>query len=149
MPRVIHEVDYAAMEWEDGMPDANDTYQAWEDSDFATLDLYQTAAQEYAIYPGGLVYPAMGLASEAGEVLSHVKKLARDEDMHLDIEYPDTMLSADKRAEIASEVGDCLYYLAMICTDIGYSLEEVADNNIQKLHSRWKRGKLSGSGDNR
>ena len=60
MPRVIHEVDYAAMEWEDGMPDANDTYQAWEDSDFATLDLYQMAAQEYAIYPGGLVYPAWG-----------------------------------------------------------------------------------------
>lgn len=137
------------IEWEEGPIDAEFTFAAWEDSDYATLDLYQTAAQEYAIYPGGLVYPSMGLASEAGEVLSLVKKLARDEDMHLDIEYPDSLLCPEKRAEIASEVGDCLYYLAMICTDIGYSLEEVADNNIQKLHSRWRRGKLSGSGDNR
>ena len=66
----------------------------------ATLDLYQTAAQEYAIYPGELVYPSMGLASEAGEVLSLVKKLARDEDMHLDIEYPDSLLCPSSRDRV-------------------------------------------------
>jgi len=87
-----------------------------------------------------LVYYALGLCDEAGEVAGKVKKLYRDYDGVLTEEY---------KKEIAKELGDVVWYLSQMCTKLGLSLEEVAQMNLDKLKSRLDRGKLTGSGDNR
>ena len=104
---------------------------------------YQALAFETAVYPGrgeSLYYPALGLNGEAGEVAEKVKKLERDHGGEL----------TNERAEaIAKELGDCLWYLSEMATQIGASLEAIAQINIEKLSSRQKRGVIQGDGDNR
>lgn len=107
-----------------------------------TLDEYQEEAAETAIYPQhySIVYPALGLAGEAGEVADKVKKVIRDKEGEFGL---------DDRQEIAKELGDVLWYVANLAADIEYSLEEIAVMNLDKLNSRKARGALRGSGDNR
>lgn len=103
---------------------------------------YQTQASKTAIYPDAdvIIYPALGLISEAGEVAGKVKKVLRDKN---------GMFTPDDRAEIAKEVGDTLWYIASLCTDLGIGMETVAQQNLDKLNSRMARGVIQGSGDNR
>ena len=98
---------------------------------------YQRKAVTFAIYPAThkVLYPTLGLCGEAGEVAEKVKKQVRD--------------GVFNRHEVAKELGDVLWYLANICNDIGYNLDEIADLNIDKLSSRKKRDVIQGSGDNR
>lgn len=106
------------------------------------LNEYQKKAEETAFYPDGqrILYPALGLTGEAGEVSDKVKKVLRDKD---------GKFSAVTKEEIAKELGDVLWYVAIMARDMGYTLGEVAEMNIRKLESRKLRGKLGGSGDNR
>lgn len=114
------------------------------------FDRYQEqCASEFAFYPGMLIYPAMGLAGEAGEVVEKVKKLVRDDEMPLDEGFDTGVLDPEKRLAIALELGDVMFYLAMIADDIDYTLGEVAMMNLEKLADRKSRGHLRGSGDNR
>lgn len=85
-------------------------------------------------------YLALGLNGEAGEVADKVKKIIRDDHGEM---------TDDKRREIALEVGDVLWYVAVLSNHLGYTLEEVAKMNTEKLRSRQQRGKIGGSGDNR
>lgn len=103
---------------------------------------YQTQASKTAIYNDAdvIIYPALGLLSEAGEVAGKVKKVLRDKNGHFD---------PDEREKIADEVGDVLWYIASLCTDLGIGMETVAQRNLDKLNSRMSRGVISGSGDNR
>lgn len=103
---------------------------------------YQISALETAVYPEqyNIIYPALGMAGEAGEVADKVKKVIRDDN---------SQFTEEKKKEIAKEIGDVLWYCAVLAHDIGFSLEEVGRMNIEKLKSRQERGKLSGSGDNR
>ncbi len=104
------------------------------------LNDYQNRANETAIYPEGLNYPILGLAGEAGELCNKYKKILRDkggEAALLDIN------------EMEKELGDVLWYVAQIATELGVSLETVARVNIMKLGDRKNRGVLGGSGDNR
>lgn len=103
---------------------------------------YQSQACETAIYPGQfkIMYPALGLAAEAGEVANKVKKIYRDEG---------GSLSHEARLAIAAEVGDVLWYCANLCSDLDVDLDVVAQMNLAKLNSRLARGVLGGSGDNR
>ena len=105
-----------------------------------TLNQYQKMALETAIYPQPIIYPTLGLTGEAGEVSDKVKKVLRDNN---------SIFTEDKKTEIAKEVGDVLWYCATLSHDIGYTLEEIAQMNYDKLRSRQLRGKLHGSGDNR
>lgn len=108
-----------------------------------TLEEYQTKSRVTALYPGAgknFVYPTLGLVGEAGEVADKIKKVIRDNSGVMDDET---------RIEIAKELGDVLWYLAQLSTEIGFSLEEIAQKNIDKLMSRKERGVISGSGDNR
>lgn len=105
-----------------------------------TLNEYQQKALETAIYPQPIIYPALGMCGEAGEVADKVKKVLRDNNS----EFTD-----EKKLEIAKEIGDVLWYCATLSNDIGFSLEEIAVMNYEKLHSRQLRGMLHGSGDNR
>lgn len=106
------------------------------------LNEYQKRALETAIYPSEakIVYPTLGLTGEAGEVADKVKKVIRDNNGNF---------SAEKRTEIAKEVGDVLWYIANLANDLGYTLEEIGEMNITKLSSRKERGVLNGNGDNR
>ena len=114
------------------------------------FDQYQEqCASEFAFYPGMLVYPALGLAGEAGEVVEKVKKLIRDDEMPLDENFDTGVLDPEKRLAIALELGDVMFYVAMIADDIDYTLGEIAEMNLQKLTDRKERGQLRGSGDNR
>lgn len=107
-----------------------------------TINEYQEKALETAIYPKEykVVYPALGMAGEAGEVADKVKKVIRDNNGEI---------SKEKALEIAKEIGDVLWYCATLANDLGYDLNTIAQMNYDKLHSRQERGKLSGSGDNR
>ena len=103
---------------------------------------YQRSAAGTAIYPEQhkILYPALGLAGEAGEVANKVKKLVRDGPDN----RPDTW-----REDIASEIGDVLWYCAALATDLNLTLGMIAKSNLRKLHDRKARGVLQGNGDKR
>ena len=105
-----------------------------------TLNEYQEHALETAIYDEKIIYPTLGLTGEAGEVADKVKKVIRDNHKEFTPEI---------KAEIMKEIGDVLWYCATLSHDLGYSLEEVAQSNVDKLRSRKARNMLGGSGDNR
>ena len=107
-----------------------------------TLDEYQKGARTTAIYPkeSRIVYPTLGLTGEAGEVADKVKKVIRDNG---------GQFSDERKREIALELGDVMWYVASLAHDLGYSLEEVAQMNLDKLASRMQRDKIHGSGDER
>ena len=100
------------------------------------FDEYQKFARSTAIYPDEckVVYPALGLCGEAGEVAEKVKKNIRD---------------GKSLDGVGLEVGDVLWYISALADDLGVTLEEVAKTNIEKLQSRMERNKIKGDGDNR
>ena len=106
------------------------------------LDMYQQVAKTTAIYPReqAIIYPTLGLTGEAGEVANKVKKIIRDGSNKND----DRMVS-----EIKSEIGDCLWYIAVLADDIGCKLSDIANLNLIKLANRKEKGTIHGSGDNR
>lgn len=106
------------------------------------LNTYQEAAIETAIYGEGqkIIYPTLGLAGEAGEVADKVKKVLRDND---------GVFTDDIKTSVAKEIGDVLWYIAALSRDLGYTLEDIAKMNIEKLESRKQRNVISGSGDER
>ena len=87
-----------------------------------------------------IVYPTMGLVNEAGELAGKIKKVFRDKDGQIDDE---------DREALKGELGDCLWYLTQICTELDLSLDEVAGANLEKLFSRLERGAIGGEGDDR
>lgn len=102
---------------------------------------YQAQARTTAIYPEdlGLIYTALGLTGESGEVAEKVKKMIRD----------GTELNIVKKGEIALELGDVLWYIANLAHEIGVSLETIAKTNIKKINNRAENDTLIGSGDQR
>ena len=104
------------------------------------INEYQQRASETAIYQDKVVYPTLGLVGEAGEIANKVKKILRDNAGEI---------QEDVRQNLISELGDVLWYLAALATDLKTELSEVANKNIEKLNSRKNRGVIGGSGDNR
>lgn len=106
------------------------------------LNDYQREAMKTAEYPKehGLYYVALGLAGEAGEISNQAKKILRD----------DNNILTNKRAEaMVKELGDVLWYVAMVADELDVDLEEVAKINIEKLTKRDEAGTIKGDGDNR
>jgi len=98
---------------------------------------YQKIAKTTAVYPSEytVVYPTLGLTGEAGEVAEKVKKHIRGDTKNL--------------GNLKKELGDVLWYLSAIASDLDISLEDVARTNLKKLESRLIRNKIRGTGDNR
>ena len=99
-----------------------------------TFDEYQVKAIQTAIYDHPIIYPTLGLCGESGEVAEKVKKHLRD---------------GSSLDELKKELGDVLWYISAIASDLKLSLDDIAETNISKLTSRLERGKIQGSGDNR
>lgn len=108
--------------------------------DFKT---YQEKAKETAVYPKtepSWTYPALGLAGESGEIFEKLKKVIRDDG---------GKISQEKLDAIKKEIGDVFWYLSALATELGLSLDEIAEENIKKLFSRKERNVLHGNGDYR
>jgi len=108
---------------------------------------YQKESRVTAAYPelnNNFIYPTLGLVGESGELAEKVKKLMRDKQMFTPAEVTD-----DVKAEILKELGDVMWYTAQLATEFGVSLDDVAEQNIEKLRSRLERGKIGGDGDDR
>jgi len=104
---------------------------------------YQQKSRKTAKYPAighPVIYPTLGLVNEAGEVAGKIKKVFRDKDGEI---------SPETREALKAELGDVLWYIAQVCTELDLSMDEVAEHNIDKLYSRLERGKIQGDGDNR
>lgn len=107
-----------------------------------TLNDYQNKALSTNINQGTHVFfdRMFGLVGEAGEMADKVKKWIRDDQANWE------KLNKD---ELASELGDVLWYVATLAESLGYDLEEVGQKNLSKLQDRKNRGALSGKGDKR
>lgn len=108
-----------------------------------TFAEYQNESKKTALYPNvgkNFVYPTLGLAGEAGEVSEKIKKVLRDKQ---------GMLDETTVTELQKELGDVLWYVAQLSSELGLNLDDVAQFNIEKLRSRQERNQLHGSGDNR
>jgi NTP pyrophosphatase (non-canonical NTP hydrolase) len=104
---------------------------------------YQERSRKTAIYPdidSNYIYPTLGLLGESGEIAEKIKKVMRDDN---------NIINPEKKEEIKKELGDVLWYLSQIASELNISLEDVAYKNIEKLNSRLKRNVIKGSGDNR
>lgn len=128
---------------------------------------YQVFAAKTAVYPpdAKIIYPALGLAGEAGEVAAKIamewpigslpslmlaahagkaanqaKKILRDDEGEL---------TPERRAAIGKEIGGVLWYCADLATCLGLNLGDIARENVDILASRAKRGTLKGDGDDR
>ena len=104
---------------------------------------YQKKSRVTAKYPNAgknYIYPTLGLAGESGEVAEKIKKVIRDKNGIID---------EGTKEMIKKELGDVLWYVSQIATELELSLDDIAEHNIEKLYNRMERGKLSGSGDER
>lgn len=110
---------------------------------------YQKEAIKTAIYPKmkthddvttAWLYPLLGLGGEVGEIEEKFKKILRDKG---------GVINKQDRDEILKEIGDAMWYLATLCTELGVDFNTVAKINIKKLKDRRKRNKIHGKGDNR
>ena len=104
---------------------------------------YQTKSRKTAGYPAighPVIYPTLGLVNEAGEVAGKIKKVFRDKD---------GQINAETRDALKAELGDVLWYIAQVATELDLSLNDIAEYNINKLYDRLERGKIRGDGDNR
>lgn len=112
------------------------------------LDEYQKQALTTDLF-GGKMQPltsmafidkVLGLVGESGEVADKIKKIIRDQN---------GKMTDDQKQDISKELGDVLWYVAVMGEYLGVSMDEIAAKNLAKLADRQKRNTLSGSGDNR
>jgi NTP pyrophosphatase (non-canonical NTP hydrolase) len=105
---------------------------------------YQEEAKKAAIFPKidgvGWIYPALGLAGEAGEVVEQIKKMIRDDNLEPTLE---------RLAKVSKELGDVLWYAAMLCEELGLDLGHIAEMNLYKIRERVEAGTLQGDGSDR
>ncbi len=108
------------------------------------FDEYQKRALTTAHTTGDefkdLMHWILGVTGESGEIAEKIKKIIRDKN---------GKISGEDKSELAKEIGDVLWYLAVLADHLDLSLEEVVENNLDKLKSRKNRGVIGGSGDNR
>jgi NTP pyrophosphatase (non-canonical NTP hydrolase) len=104
---------------------------------------YQQKAKDTAKYPvigHSVIYPTLGLANEVGEVAGKIKKIFRDKE---------GFIGPTEREAPKAELGDVLWYLSQVSTELDLSLDDIAEYNIAKLLDRLARGKIQGEGDYR
>lgn len=108
------------------------------------LNEFQKKAIETAMYPEKhkIIYPALGLGDESGEVLGKIRKWLREDDGSGEMTH-------ERKESIKGELGDVMWFVSNLANDLGFALEDVAKFNIEKLQSRKERGVIKGDGDNR
>ena len=113
-----------------------------------TLEEYQKRAMTTCMASSeNFSYMFLNLVGEVGEFASKVAKAIRKEENC--IEYNDLGVTVTNYEELQKEAGDILWQLSGLCTVMGWNLEDIAQQNLDKLASRQQRNVIDGSGDNR
>lgn len=113
-----------------------------------TFNEYQKKSRKTALYTNidkevigsHILYPTLGLAGETGEFVEKIKKIIRNKNGVFDEE--------DKES-LKGELGDILWYIAQLATDLGLELDDIAKSNLDKVLSRLERNAINSEGDNR
>lgn len=108
---------------------------------------YQEQTWALAEYPDlgkNIIYPALGLAGEAGEAVDKIKKNYRNFGLTDGTKY-----TGNQKDALILELGDVLWYISAIAKELGISLEEVAAANLEKLLDRKARNVIKSEGDYR
>ena len=87
-----------------------------------------------------ICYAVLGFSGEVGELANKIKKVIRDDG---------GVMTSEKLKEIGKELGDTSWYQSALATELNLNTDDIAEENIEKLFSRKRRGVLKGSGDNR
>ena len=103
-------------------------------------DSYENSGKNISVTELAFLNKVLGLVGESGEVAEKIKKVLRNQD---------GKMSEDDKEEIIKELGDILWYMAVLSSYLGYDFETVAKNNLDKLADRAKRGVIKSKGDNR
>lgn len=124
-----------------------------------TLNEYQEAAMSTCMRTcNNWSYMFFNLVGEVGELASKVAKDIRKGNVDIDtgkgytselmpsMPFDEWVVRSD---EYMAEAGDILWQLSGLCKVMGWSLEDVAKANLEKLASRKQRGVIDGDGDNR
>ena len=99
---------------------------------------YQKESRKTAIYPQAgrnYIYPTLGLAGETGEFVEKIKHILRDHK---------GKISNDKKEDLKDALGDVLWYLSQLASELHLSLEDIATHNLKKIFKRKKQGNLRG-----
>lgn len=107
-----------------------------------TGNQYQTLAEKTNTVTGefALYYATLGLVGEAGEIANKVKKIIRDDN---------GKITQEKKDDLSKELGDVMWYIARTCNELELSLDNVMQQNIEKLLTRLEKNTIQGEGDNR
>lgn len=108
-----------------------------------TFKDYNEKSSEVLLYPKGVaavMYLALGVNGEAGELGEKVKKVYRDSEGVFD---------EHAKLEVQKEIGDVMWYLNRISEELGFTLEQAAELNLVKIQDRIARDMVHGEGDNR
>ena len=122
---------------------------------YESFDAYQSFTKSTAMYPGkdegtaeAILYCALGLGGESGEVLEKLKKLIRGNGGFVGLSTLGDP-NQDTGKSLAKELGDALWYLSRLASELGFDFSEIAKMNIDKLQGRKARGVIHGEGDER
>lgn len=119
------------------------------------LNEYQKRAMDTCLpESANYSYMMLNLVGEVGELASKAAKAIRKGKAMIDVnqfitERGDKSMTDEELAEMRKEAGDVLWQLSGLCTVMGWSLDDVACENLAKLQSRKERGVVDGNGDNR
>jgi NTP pyrophosphatase (non-canonical NTP hydrolase) len=108
--------------------------------DFSDYQAKASTTAQYPVIGHRVIYPTLGLANEAGEVAGKIKKVFRDKQ---------GVIGPNELQALEGELGDVLWYLAQVASELGLSLDAIAEHNIAKLQDRKARGAIRGDGDAR
>ena len=112
-----------------------------------TLEEYQKQAMTTCMTSSeNFSYMFLNLVGEVGEFASKVAKAIRKN--QISVVYNEIVGTTDAE-ELQKEAGDILWQLSGLCTVMGWNLEDIAQQNLDKLASRQQRNVIDGSGDNR
>lgn len=105
------------------------------------LNEYQKKSAKIAFYEkNDIIYLALGITGESGEIADHVKKMLRDDH---------GILTNERKTLLIKELGDVLWYVAKMAGELNVTLNDIAEINLKKITDRVTRGVQHGSGDNR
>lgn len=93
-------------------------------------------------------YMFLNLVGEVGEFASKVAKAIRKEKACIDCDV--LMMNGCQHNEVEDlqkEAGDILWQLSGLCTVMGWSLEDIAQQNLDKLAARKAARTIDGNGD--